>query len=390
MSALASLTKRQKLMEFALGALWRRKGRNFAVVTVLVLVISLLFSVLFVVGSLKAEAARMLEDSPDIVVSRVWAGRQDLAPVAWAARLAGEPGVAEARPRYWGYYYDAFTKANYTVMESPGAGELRALSGRLPATPEECALGAGVAGARKVAVGDDVSFIDANAVGVTFTVTGIFSDDSRLLTNDLVVLSTEGVKAFFAFPEGMATDVALRVSNPAEVDALAKKAHRFFPDSRPITRKEMERTYDAVFDWRSGMLLVSLAGAVLALVVLAWDRATGLSAEEKREIGIQKALGWDTSDVLEMKFWEGFAVASISLLAGFLLSWAHVFYLDALVLGPILKGWSTLFPPLALTPSPDYLVVAEVAFLICAPYLAVTILPSWKAAKADPDEMIRG
>lgn len=388
MIASAGLRKRQKLLEFALGALWRRKARNFAVVAVLILVISLLFSVLFVVGSLKAEAARMLENAPDLVVSRVWAGRQDLAPLDWAARLSAEPGVAQARPRYWGYYYDAFTKANYTVME--GGAEVEALEGRMPVSPDECALGAGVALARNVKAGEDISFIDANAVGVTFTVTGVFSDDSRLLTNDLVVMTTEGVRSFFSFPEGMATDVAVRVSNPAEVDALAKKAHRFFPDSRPITRKEMARTYDAVFDWRSGMLLVSLAGAVLALVVLAWDRATGLSAEERKEIGIQKALGWDTSDVLEMKFWEGFAIASLSLLAGFLLSWAHVFYLDALVLGPILKGWSTLFPPLRLVPSPDYLTIAEVSFLICAPYLAVTILPSWKAAKADPDEAIRG
>lgn len=390
MSGFSWVRKRQKFLEFALGSLLRRKGRNLAIVTVLVLVISLLFSVLFVVSSLKGEASRMLENAPDLVVSRVWAGRQDLAPSAWAERIMDEPGVVEAKARLWGYYYDGFTKANYTVMEAGGGETLKTLEGRLPATPEECALGAGVALAKKVRVGDDVALIDANAIGTIFTVVGVFTDESRLLTNDLVLLTRSGVEAFFAFPEGMATDIAVRVANPAEVDALAKKIHRFFPDARPITRKELARTYDAIFDWRSGMLLLSLAGSVLALCVIAWDRATGLSAEERREIGIQKALGWDTADILEMKFWEGFAVTSFSLVAGFFLSWVHVYHLDAVVLGPILKGWSTLFPPLVLTPSPDLLIIAEVAFLISAPYLAVTIVPSWKAAKADPDEAIRG
>ena len=52
-----------------------------------------------------------------------------------------------------------------------------------------------------------------------------------------------------------------------------------------------------------------LSGALFAFIILAWDKATGLSAEEKREIGILKAVGWETSDILLMKFWEGAAVS---------------------------------------------------------------------------------
>jgi ABC-type lipoprotein release transport system permease subunit len=247
-----------------------------------------------------------------------------------------------------------------------------------------------VAAARHAGLGDDVPLIDASGLGVSFRVVGVFKDASRLLTNDLVVLSPDAVSAFFAFPAGMATDIVVGVHNPAEVDALARKVHRLFPDSRPITRKELLRTYDAVLSWRSGMLLAALAGAILALTVLAWDKATGLSAEERREIGILKALGWDTSDVLEIKGWEGLAMACLALSGGLGIAFSHVFFLDAVLLGPILKGWSVLFPPLALTPRLDYGSVAQVAFLVTVPYLAATVIPSWNAAKADPDEVMRG
>jgi len=51
-------------------------------------------------------------------------------------------------------------------------------------------------------------------------------------------------------------------------------------------KEELLRTYDAVFDWRGGIVLVILAGAVFAFLIFAWDKAAALSAEEKREIGI--------------------------------------------------------------------------------------------------------
>ena len=46
--------------------------------------------------------------------------------------------------------------------------------------------------------------------------------------------------------------------------------------------------------------------------MVAWDKATEPQPEERREIGVLKAVGWETSDVLAMKFWEG---SSISLTA---------------------------------------------------------------------------
>lgn len=388
---MSALLKRRKLLEFALGSLYRRKGRNGAVLAVFTLIVALLFSILFLVNSLKAEVGLLLESSPDLVVQRLKAGRADLAPLDWAGRIGREPGVKSARPRHWGYYYDAFTKGNYTVMDVEGApSTLPHLSGRLPRTPEEVALGRGVAMARRVEVGDDLALIDAKAFGVVFQVVGVFEARSDLLTNDLVVMTGEGAAAFLDSPPGFATDIAVAVHNPTEVEALNRKVSKLYPDARGLSRAQMKRTYDAVFDWRSGMLLAALSGGVLAFCVLAWDKATGLSAQERREIGILKALGWDTGDVLEMKFWEGFVMVTLALLMGLLISYLHVHLFDAALFGPILMGWSVLFPALKLTPQIDYLAIARVCLLVAVPYVVGTVVPSWKAAKADPDEVMRG
>jgi ABC-type lipoprotein release transport system permease subunit len=138
------------------------------------------------------------------------------------------------------------------------------------------------------------------------------------------------------------------------------------------------------------MMLAAFGSAAIAFCILAWDKATGLSAEERQEIGILKAIGWETSDVLELKLWEGLAVSLSSLLLGLALAFAHVFYLGAPLLAPILKGWSVLFPDFRPPPEVNPYQVAVVAFFTVFPYVASTVVPCWRAAITDPDAVMRG
>jgi hypothetical protein len=46
------------------------------------------------------------------------------------------------------------------------------------------------------------------------------------------------------------------------VVVVADKIRRLLPDTRPILRGEILRTYDSLFDWRKGLLLVVFAGKV--------------------------------------------------------------------------------------------------------------------------------
>ncbi len=380
-----------KILEQALSGLRRRWGKSLAIVLVFAFTVSVLASVLFLTHALRSEAVELLAAAPDLVVQRQVAGRHDLVPEEYAREIGTLPGVARAEPRFWGYYYDALTQANFTLMGvSPTpAQEWPLLEGEMPKNAEECAIGQGVAEVRGVEVGDYLVLIDAEALGVSYRVSGVFSPASELLSNDLVVLNPEEIRRFFALPDGLATDVAVHVYNPSEIDTLAIKIKRRFPDSRPITRSEVLRTYDAVFNWRGGMLLSVFAAALVAFCILAWDKATGLSAEERREIGILKAIGWDTADVLLLKFWEGAAIALTAFLLGLLAAFVHVFHLGAPVLAAVLRGWSVLFPGFDLVPYIDLYQLFVLAFLTVVPYVASTVLPSWKTAITEPDSIMR-
>jgi len=259
----------------------------------------------------------------------------------------------------------------------------------MPREAGECAVGSGVSQVRGVGIDDYLVLIDAEGMGVSYRVTGVFEPGSELLANDLVLLTRAEARRFFALPEGLSTDLAISVFNPQEIDTLSLKIKRIFPDARPISHAEIQRTYDAVFNWRGGMLLIVFAAALVAFCILAWDKATGLSAEERREIGILKAIGWDTTDVLLLKTWEGVAIATSALLLGLLAAFVHVFLLGAPALSAVIRGWSVLFPAFHLEPHVDLYQLFVLAFMTVAPYVACTVIPSWRAASSEPDSVMR-
>ncbi|NNG47210.1 MAG: hypothetical protein HKM86_08895 [Deltaproteobacteria bacterium] len=76
----------------------------------------------------------------------------------------------------------------------------------------------------------------------------------------------------------------------------------------------------------------------------------------------------------------------LGVIAGFV----HVYFLGATILARVLKGWSVLFPEFRLAPHMDPYQLLVVAFLTITPYVASTVIPSWKAAVTEPDSVMRG
>ena len=373
------IERQRHILDFTLSSLMRRKGKNGALLLVYTLVVFVLASVLFLTHALQREAALVLKDAPEIVVQRTLAGRYHPVPITWLSAIEEVNGVISARPRLWGYHYDPLLRANYTLS----------VPAENPPEPGTVDIGAGISRTRGAHPGDIIAFAGHDGQPRSFAVREVLAEESQLLTSDLILLCEKDYRDFSGIPGDLATDLALRVRNPKEFGTIAEKITRIYPDSRPILRSEILRTYDAVFGWRSGLLIVIFSAAALAFAIFAWDKATGLSAEERREIGILKAIGWETSDVMLMKFWEGTVISLTAFLLGVILAYAHVFFASFSLFSPVLKGWSTLYPAFRLTPYLDFGQISTLFFLTVVPYTVTTIVPSWRAAVIDPDQVMR-
>lgn len=370
------IERQRNVIDFTIAALARRKGKNLALISVYTSVVMLLASVIFFTGALKKEANMVLTEAPEIVVQRQVAGRHDLIPISYADRIKRISGVASVKERLWGYYYMA--GANYTMMTRDDFSH----------EVGEVAIGRGVSRTLQIGEGDTLALRSHEGTSF-FDVKEILPAASELVSADLIIMSEKDFRDFFGMDRAVATDLTVKVRNPREVATVAAKVAEILPDTRPIIRDEIARTYDSVFDWRGGVIIVVLATALLAFVIFAFEKASGLSAEEKREIGTLKAIGWETGDVIVMKLWEAVAVSLTAFLLGTVFAYVHVFVASAPLFEPVLKGWSILYPEFRLTPFISPYEVATLFFLTVVPYIVATIIPSWRASIVDPDSIMR-
>jgi ABC-type lipoprotein release transport system permease subunit len=288
-------------------------------------------------------------------------------------------GARDVKPRLWGYYFQPATGTNYTIMAPDDFRHKE----------DQVVIGDGVLRTWGKMYKNKLSFETYDGQVLTLGIAGTFSSQSDLISSDLILTSKASFRRLFGLPEYFATDLVLRIRNPKETSTIAKKIKLILPDTRPVQKDEIKRTYAALFGWRSGFIIVLLAAAIASFFIFALDKATGLSAEEKREIGILKGVGWDTSDILLMKFWEGATVSLTAFLMGVILAYIHVYFASAPLFEHALKGWAVLYPKFTLKPEINLFQLTTLFFLTVLPYSLVTIIPCWKASVSDPDSVMR-
>ena len=373
------IERQRNFIDFTLSSLSRRKGKNATLVLVYTLLVFIISSVIFFTQAIRREAEALLQNAPDMVLQRMVAGRHDLIPLSYGEKIKTIRGVTSVQGRLWGYYYHPAAHSNYTVMAAEpfasgdGAAE----------------VGSGVPKTWQTAADNLLYMKAADGTVLGLRMVKVFSEASDLIAADLIVVSRATFKKLFGIADGQATDLAVEIGNQKEAATIALKMVQLYPDTRPILRDEIKRTYAAIFDWRSGYIIVLLSGSVLAFIIFAWDKATGLSAEEKIEIGILKALGWETSDVLLMKFWEGTVISLTSFLLGVIAGYSHVFFASAPLFAHALKGWSVLYPAFKLTPAVNAYQIAILFFFTVVPYAIITIIPAWRMSVTEPDAVMR-
>ena len=110
---------------------------------------------------------------------------------------------------------------------------------------------------------------------------------------------------------------------------------------------------------------------------------------ERKEIAVLKAVGWSTSDVLSEKLAEALLVGALATAMGLFMGYAWIFFADAPLLRPALSGFGVLYPEAKLTPQVDLAQLLGVALAVLGPFVALSIVPAWRAAQIDPMDAMR-
>ena len=385
------------LIEYAINAILRQKYKSFFILTVLTLLIFLLTSIFFITNSIRYELNSTVDALPEIVVQKIKAGRHYDIDVDVQNDILEMAGVTDAVARVWGYYYFENAGVNFSVVgvdefEEQYKNSLSEIVKEFELNSDEASMviGAGVKETmHKNYYKEYFNFIKPDGTLKKIKFKGVFDGDTELESNDMIVMSKDNVREIFDIAEDKATDIVVKVSNPDEVVTIASKIKLLYPDSRIITKNDLKISYQNIFDYKSGIFLALFIISLFTFFIIIYDKASGLSSEEKREVGILKALGWRVDDVLKEKFYEGFIISFLAYITGVILAFGYVYILQAPVLQNIFTGYSQLKTSFELPFIFDVQTLFLVFFLSVPIYIAATIIPSWKTATLDADEVIR-
>lgn len=387
------------LLDYAIRSLMRRFGKSFFIFFILSLLIFVLASVLMIADAIKLELNTTLKTLPQITLQRFIAGKQSDVPLERVEALLDIEGVTAITPRVWGYYYFKPAGVNFSIVGIDAYEEQysKTLSNltqhfdiKLLEKENGMIIGEGVKKIlRENYYTDFFNFITSEGKWQRVHIAGVFHSDLALESNDLILLPKKLAYAIFGMDEHKATDIIVKVANVKEIATIVQKINERYPDMRAITQDDIRVSYQNIFDYKSGFFLALFSICAFAFFIIIYDKTSGLSSEEKREIGILKAIGWSSDDILKEKFYESFTLSLSAFLLGVTGSLFYVYALQAPLLRNLFMGYSALKPSFALPFSVDVSMLV-LLFLLSVPiYIAATLIPAWRASTLDADEVMR-
>lgn len=389
-----------------------RLHRLRSVVSVVALVVVLLPYLvgLALAKGLEEQAEGSARFGADLYVSGSQFGRPVPIPLSAMPRIREVKGVTRVVPRIVGEVVLGKDRVHAVLVGMPPESFpdwADCIDGDLPrpGSAHELVIGSTVARRLGLKVGSTLLPFSRSRQGDRVSrVVGVFKTDAPLWQANLILTTFKAASAVFDQPfdqqadePKLATDL-LVWCEPGTHAAVTQVIERFsldIPNGGGTVRTRVTAREDLLALLPRGLLhregifnLHFLLAFVVGILVLLVTSGVGMS-DRRREIGILKATGWQTDEVLLRGLVESFCLSLAGACLALLLAWVWLRVLNGFgVAGLFLAGVGAVpdFPvPFRLTPVPALLGFV-LSFTIV---LTGTLYSSWRAAVAPPREVIR-
>lgn len=388
--------KHLNILYAAAGNVARHKLRSIVVMLCLVAVLFPFISAIAILEGVKAQSRISVTEGADIYVTMDMFGRNGVIPIEMAEAMKQIPGVTKAVPRAIGRIYIGGKLAvllGITDDEKPSS--MNFIKGSLPKTGE-IVIGKGLAEYLNLEVGKElnigtrvVAFVENEPyiIKKMYRVSGIFDSQSGIWASNLVLMDLDEAVSVFEM-EAFATDIGLHV-RPGYEAAVSRSLQKMSPFFR-IQTKGLVKTYiERGFNMKGG-IFAALYVLAFALTIPAILVTSGFGLSERRkEIGILKAGGWHTHEVLEMVFLENIMLALISAPAAFILSFIWIKLFNAPFIAPLFIPGVESIPPFPVPSRFMPLPFVLSFFFALLLTMAGSIYSTWRAAIVPPAEAMK-
>ncbi|MHA1862672.1 MAG: ABC transporter permease [Candidatus Thorarchaeota archaeon] len=399
--------KQSNLASYALGNVLKYRTRSVAIILALFISTSILCSVEFIREGVITDVSSSVDEGPDIVLQRLIGGRQVPIPDSWMGNVTNTTGVRVATPRVWGYS-DVGSGSLLTVMgvnATEYGGMINAVGTDILETGRflnetdfrKMIVGQGIvdmmaasAMPLHVQVGTLLSLITNEGELIEFEVIGVFHSDSKIYSYDMILTDLGSAREVLGYENSTFTDIAIWTNFGSDLNSIAFRLDSRLPEARVLTSDAISDLMLKAYTGRAGVTALLWLVVLLAVILLAFTASSAGSEEARREVGLLKALGFDTVDILTIRMFESITLSLLGVSLGISFAIIFDFVLGAPLLAGYILGWGlVLLPggiPLAISISTLFTVYA----MGLIPILVASVIPSWRNAITEPDIVLRG
>lgn len=361
--------------------------RGYAVAAAgLLLPLTLLLSGVAISEGLKAEALASVRAGANVYCTWNMFGRDAPLPVEKAAPLENISGVIRAVPRIIGRV--TLGKELAVVVGIPLA-QLRAqpiiVEGAVPNSEAEVLVGHELARLVGLTPGMQIA-LEGETIRL-FRISGVVSSTSSLWSAKAVVCDIKEAAIVFNEHEHF-SDVCL-YTRPGYDALVAETVERIDPRYRVQTKALVSSYVMRGMTVREGVFTVLFALA-LGLSIPSFAIMTYLGhTPRRREIGLLKAEGWRTVDVLEMVGFENLIVSLLVAAGSLLLAMFWVRALRAPLIAPFFLADLPAFPDMNIPAHFSPLPASLALMFSLVVTMTGSIYTTWRTAITRPVEVLR-
>jgi ABC-type lipoprotein release transport system permease subunit len=379
--------------------LTRWRGRTISIAVPLATIMAVASAMTFVKYGCQRDAELSASMLPDLTVQQLLAGRVDRVDLSVTDRIRRLPHVEKVVPRVWGYIPLRANQRDlaYTIMgidpqRMPIDADigLAIQHGRFLRAGEtgKAVIGRAFARAQSADVGDLIRLRSPLGRETSFEIVGVFSSPVQIYTADLMVVPVDDARMFFGYLDTEASDLCVYLDDEVHADSVAASIAASGRDLRVLSRDALKDLVSQAYGGRSGVFQILWLVMLVTVMLLGWAQASSVSLQMRKEIGVLKAIGWDTGDITEVKLLEAAIIGVGATVVGIALGLAYLMA-GAPGIKQYFLGWAAVYPQF---PLPLFVRAQSLVWLLAIgvfPLLGATVVPSWLAAIAEPDEAIR-
>ncbi|WP_323590271.1 ABC transporter permease [Aliarcobacter butzleri] len=391
--------KNSVFFNFIFLLLVKHKSKHFAIFLISIFIVFLTSSILFIKNSLQKEISQALENQSDFIIQKTVANKIKDIDTSLIDKFYEINGVSKVTQRVYGQYYFMPENVYFTIIgidffEETTNQDLKELLNFLNISKflekDSMIIGNGVKKVLdKYAYFDSYDFKLENENSKNIKIFKDLPKEANLIANDLIIMDINIAKKILDIKPDFATDIVLDVPNPLERQNVKEQILLKESNIRILQKDELKKEYENMFNYKGGIFLILFIVVIFTFILVLYQRYSMISSNDKREIGILKAVGWSVKDIIKLKIIENFIVAFMAFIIGVIFAYIFVFILQAPILKNIFIGFSNIKNDFILNQNIKISNLITLFLFFMVPFLSAVLIPVWKIAVIDATKSMK-